>query len=63
MAITEPRTTERAPEPQRHWLLQWLTTTDHKRIGILYLLNSFVFFFVAGLFALLMRAELAEPGR
>ena len=63
MAITEPRTTERAPEPQRHWLIQWLTTTDHKRIGILYLLNSFAFFFVAGLFALLMRTELAAPGR
>src|SRR6266545_3582954 len=63
MAIAEPRTTGRAPEPQRHWLVQWLTTTDHKRIGVLYLLNSFAFFFVAGLFALLMRTELAEPGR
>jgi Cytochrome C and Quinol oxidase polypeptide I len=63
MAITEPRAPALAPEPQRHWLLQWLTTTDHKRIGILYLLNSFAFFFVAGLFALLMRTELAAPGR
>ena len=61
MAITEPRTTGRAPEPQPHWLIQWLTTTDHKRIGILYLLNSFAFFFVAGVFALLMRSELANP--
>src|SRR5512133_3409958 len=63
MAITEPRAPELAPEPQPHWLIQWLTTTDHKRIGILYLLNSFAFFFVAGIFALLMRTELAEPGR
>jgi cytochrome c oxidase subunit 1 len=62
MAITEPRAPERAPEPQPHWLVQWLTTTDHKRIGILYLLNSFAFFFVAGVFALLMRSELAAPG-
>ncbi|HEY8558616.1 MAG TPA: cytochrome ubiquinol oxidase subunit I, partial [Actinomycetes bacterium] len=63
MAITEPRAPELAPEPQPHWLIQWLTTTDHKRIGILYLLNSFAFFFVAGVFALLMRTELAAPGR
>jgi cytochrome c oxidase subunit 1 len=64
MAIVEPRTVERAPEPEhRGWLIEWLTTTDHKRIGILYLLNSFAFFFVAGLFALLMRTELAAPGR
>jgi len=63
MAITEPRAPELAPEPHGHWLIQWLTTTDHKRIGILYLLNSFAFFFVAGVFALLMRSELAAPGR
>src|SRR4029434_10180310 len=63
MAITEPRTPELAPEPHGHWLIQWLTTTDHKRIGILYLLNSFAFFLVAGVFALLMRTELASPGR
>src|SRR5205823_7905161 len=37
-------------------------TTDHKRIGILYLLNSFAFFVIAGIFALLMRTELARPG-
>ena len=63
MAITEPRAPELAPQPHGHWLIQWLTTTDHKRIGILYLLNSFAFFFVAGVFALLMRSELAAPGR
>ncbi len=43
-------------------LLTWLTTTDHKRIGILYLVTSFGFFFVGGLLALLIRAELAVPG-
>ena len=65
MAIVEPRTTtEWAPQPGRRGrLVAWLTTTDHKRIGILYLLNSFAFFFVAGVFALLMRTELAAPGR
>jgi cytochrome c oxidase subunit 1 len=43
-------------------LYEWLTTTDHKKIGILYVVNSFVFFFIAGLLALFVRAELAQPG-
>jgi cytochrome c oxidase subunit 1 len=45
-----------------YWLSTWLTTTDHKRIGILYLFNSFVFFFLGGLLALGVRSELAVPG-
>jgi cytochrome c oxidase subunit 1 len=40
----------------------WLTTTDHKKIGNLYLVTSFCFFLVAGLMAMVMRAELARPG-
>jgi cytochrome c oxidase subunit 1 len=40
----------------------WLTTTDHKVIGHLYLVTSFCFFLVGGLLALFMRAELARPG-
>ncbi|WP_259471726.1 cbb3-type cytochrome c oxidase subunit I, partial [Streptomyces shenzhenensis] len=40
----------------------WLTTTDHKRIGTMYLVSAFVFFVVGGVLALLMRAELARPG-
>jgi cytochrome c oxidase subunit 1 len=43
-------------------LLTWLTTTDHKRIGLLYLTSSLAFFFVGGLLALLIRTELAAPG-
>jgi cytochrome c oxidase subunit 1 len=39
----------------------WLTTTDHKRIGILYISTSLFFFVVGGLLALLMRAQLATP--
>jgi cytochrome c oxidase subunit I len=39
----------------------WVTTTDHKRIGILYILTSLVFFGVGGVMALLMRAQLAAP--
>ncbi|MEV8528554.1 cytochrome c oxidase subunit I [Streptomyces sp. NPDC052000] len=43
-------------------IVDWLTTTDHKKIGHLYLITSFVFFLIAGVMALLMRAELARPG-
>jgi cytochrome c oxidase subunit 1 len=39
-----------------------LRTTDAKQVGLLYLTTSFVFFAVGGVMALLMRAELAQPG-
>jgi cytochrome c oxidase subunit I len=41
--------------------LSWLTTTDHKKIGILYLFTTFVFFLLGGVEALLMRLQLAGP--
>ncbi|WP_327669843.1 MULTISPECIES: cytochrome c oxidase subunit I [unclassified Streptomyces] len=43
-------------------VVDWLTTTDHKKIGHLYLVTSFCFFLIGGVMALLMRAELARPG-
>ncbi|WP_327038205.1 cytochrome c oxidase subunit I [Micromonospora maris] len=43
-------------------LLRFLATTDHKQIGLLYLMTSFGFFVVAGIEAMLIRAELAQPG-
>ncbi|HEX9415796.1 MAG TPA: cytochrome c oxidase subunit I [Gaiellaceae bacterium] len=42
-------------------VVSWLTTTDHKRIGILYISTSLLFFLLGGLLALLMRAQLATP--
>ena len=39
-----------------------LRTTDHKTIGLMYLTASFVFFIIGGLMAMLMRAELGQPG-
>jgi cytochrome c oxidase subunit 1 len=39
-----------------------LTTTDHKTIGMLYLVTSFGFFLFAGAMAMIIRAELAQPG-
>jgi cytochrome c oxidase subunit 1 len=39
----------------------WLTTVDHKRIGILYIATSLAFFVAGGILAVLMRAQLATP--
>jgi len=39
----------------------WLATVDHKRIGILYILTSLLFFVAGGIIALLMRSQLARP--
>ncbi|WP_458077112.1 aa3-type cytochrome oxidase subunit I [Streptomyces sp. EMB26] len=43
-------------------VVRWLTTTDHKVIGQMYLTTAFGFFLFAGVLAMLMRAELARPG-
>ena len=43
-------------------LLEWMTTTDHKTIGYLYIITSFVWFSLSGVEALLIRAELFAPG-
>ncbi|GAA1972794.1 cytochrome c oxidase subunit I [Terrabacter lapilli] len=42
--------------------VKWVTTTDHKVIGNLYFITSFVFFLFGGVLALLIRAELMSPG-
>ena len=46
---------------RRGRVASWLTTVDHKRIGILYILTSLVFFAFGGVLALLMRAQLLTP--
>ena len=43
-------------------LYDWVTTTDHKKIGIMYVINSFLFFFIGGILALAVRSELAHAG-
>src|SRR6476661_4080877 len=45
------------------WRDYFRVNTDHKVIGIQYTVTSFFFLFVGGLLAMLMRAELAKPGR
>jgi len=47
------------PEP-RGWV-SWVTTTDHKRIGIMYIVTTFAFFILGGVEALLMRVQLGTP--
>jgi cytochrome c oxidase subunit 1 len=44
-------------------IMRWLTTTNHKDIGTLYLTFSLIMFFVGGFMALLIRIELFEPGK
>ncbi len=43
-------------------LWSWLTTLDHKRIGIMYFITVMSFFFIGGIFALLIRTELFSVG-
>jgi cytochrome c oxidase subunit 1 len=53
-------TTSRVAPEARGWA-SWITTTDHKRIGILYMVTTFVFFCLGGVEALLMRLQLGAP--
>jgi cytochrome c oxidase subunit I len=49
------------PQPAKTGLVRWLTTTNHKDIGILYIATSFFFFIIGGLEALSMRLQLGMP--
>ena len=42
-------------------ILKWLTTTDHKIIGLSYMITSLVIFYLAGIMALIMRVQLWDP--
>ena len=42
-------------------VVSWVTSTDHKTIGYLYLITSFLYFLLAGVMALVIRAQLFEP--
>ena len=67
LAARSATVSPKRPEPTGHarkgskaWLM--MTTTDHKQLGIMYIIMSFSFFFLGGLMALLIRAELFTPG-
>jgi len=57
---TRPRPVR--PQVKGSTLLGLLQTTDHKVIGMLYLVTSMAFFFIGGSMAMLIRGELARPG-
>jgi cytochrome c oxidase subunit 1 len=58
--VAAPGGHEHAQEHARG-ALGWVTTVDHKRIGVLYLFTSLFFFAVGGVEALLIRLQLARP--
>src|SRR3989475_8628142 len=49
------------PRVRYSGVLEWITTTDHKKIGVLYLTTTFFFFLTGGLLALGIRTQLATP--
>jgi cytochrome c oxidase subunit 1 len=56
-----PEITANRLDPAPQGWVDWVRTTDHKRIGILYLATAFMFMMLGGIEALLMRSQLAEP--
>jgi cytochrome c oxidase subunit 1/cytochrome c oxidase subunit I+III len=49
------------PAKRAHYRLAWLSTVDHKRIGVLYMLTALAFFIIGGVEALFIRLQLAVP--
>ncbi|MGH1527325.1 aa3-type cytochrome oxidase subunit I [Leifsonia sp. L25] len=75
MTTTAPApgaTTAAAPKPtlltangverKGNILVNYITSTDHKTIGYMYLISSFIYFLIGGVMALIIRAQLFEPG-
>jgi cytochrome c oxidase subunit 1 len=69
MTLITDRPAEQIPQPRPErqerlgrTIVKWITSTDHKTIGYMYLITSMVFFALAGVMALAIRAELARPG-
>jgi cytochrome c oxidase subunit 1 len=60
-AISERLTTVERPVAAASGVWSWLTTVDHKRIGILYLTTSLFFFLLGGIEAFLIRLQLMRP--
>src|SRR5438874_5503988 len=59
--IVEVPVVERRKRLDETYIGEWLMTTDHKKIGVMYIVTGFFFFMVGGLEALLIRTQLAFP--
>src|SRR6478609_8691143 len=55
-----PMITRRSVRPEPRGWTSWITTTDHKRIGIMYMVLTFAFFMLGGVEALMMRLQLSQ---
>jgi cytochrome c oxidase subunit 1 len=67
MAAEHAHSTEHAAHDDHHHgppagIMRWITTTNHKDIGTLYLLFSLTMFFIGGILAMGIRLELFQPG-
>jgi len=71
MTTTAPRPSVSGPAPEHvsstvrrkgNVFVGWITTTDHKTIGYMYLITSFAYFLIGGVMALVIRAQLFAPG-
>ena len=60
-AAPVPHVAAREVERERTGWTSWITTTDHKRIGVMYIVTTFVFFLLGGVEALMMRLQLGAP--
>src|ERR687887_2869318 len=65
-SIASPRARERLARLERIWeeprgVVGWLTTVDHKRIGLMFFLTSLAFFAAGGIESLLIRTQLIGP--
>ena len=61
MRSPERRLINVIPGPKNKGILAYLTSTDHKQIGINYMVTSFIMFLIAGAMAILIRVQLAVP--
>jgi cytochrome c oxidase subunit 1 len=57
----EPRLSPLAKTPLSTVLHGWVTSVDHKRLGVMYILTGLVFFLIGGVLAAIMRWQLAAP--
>ena len=59
--ITEGVSIARRRRLSETYIGDWIMTTDHKKLGIMYMITAFFFFLVGGVDALLIRTQLAQP--